>query len=288
MILLAADDSTIHLADSQPAIVADAIRDMTPAPNKPERILFLGWNARAARAVELLDRYVARGSEIQIAACNIDSKLDIDKLGSRLRNLRLTTQDCLTTDRAALERLDIGSFDDVGVLADDALDGDHADSRTLVTLLHLRDMQTRRGERYSIVSEMNDDRHRHLAEVTRADDFVVSAKFVSLVLTQLSENRHLAQVFDVLFDAIGSEIHLKPMEDYVQAGEPITFATVLEAARHRDETAIGYRIACRSLEPPQYGVRLNPDRHETLTFAPDDQIIVLSEGIGVATAEQGL
>ena len=61
-------------------------------------------------------------------------------------------------------------------------------------LLHMRHMQEKLGESYSIVTEMNDDANREVAEVTKADDFVVSTKLISLYLTKLSENRQLAEV----------------------------------------------------------------------------------------------
>ena len=96
---------------------------------------------------------------------------------------------CDLNDRAELEKLQVGSFQHVIVLSDDTYEAQHADARTLVTLLHLRDMQQKLGEHYSIVTEMNDDANREVAEVTKADDFVVSTKLISLYLTQLSENR---------------------------------------------------------------------------------------------------
>ena len=40
----------------------------------------------------------------------------------------------------------------------------------------------------------------------------------------------------------GSEVYLKPIGDHVKTGEPITYYTVVEAAKRRGETAIGYRI----------------------------------------------
>ena len=104
------------------------------------------------------------------------------------------------------------------VLTEEALDAQRADARTLVTLLHLRDIADQRGAAFSIVSEMIDERNRQLAEVTRVDDVIVSDKIISLMLTQISETRELAQVFDELFAAEGSEIYLRPAADYVAAG----------------------------------------------------------------------
>jgi hypothetical protein len=162
-------------------------------------------------------------------------------------------------------------------LSDDTYEAQHADARTLVTLLHLRDMQEKLGEHYSIVTEMNDDANREVAEVTKADDFVVSTKVISLYLTQLSENRQLAEVFAALFDPEGAEIHLKPAANYLQPGTPANFATVIEAASRQGETALGYRLHDDVRQPPQYGVTLNPDKGAPLTLGVTDQVIVLAD-----------
>ncbi len=97
------------------------------------------------------------------------------------------------------------------------------------------------GKHISVVSEMIDVRNRELAEVTRADDFVVSNKLVSLMLAQASENEYLSAIFDDLLDEKGSEIYMRPAADYVTTDQPVTFYTVAEAARRRGEVAIGYR-----------------------------------------------
>ena len=65
---------------------------------------------------------------------------------------------------------------------------------------------------------MLDLRNRALAEVTRADDFIVSDRMTSLLLSQVAENKHLKAVFDDLFDPEGSEIYLRPASEYVAAG----------------------------------------------------------------------
>ena len=50
---------------------------------------------------------------------------------------------------------------------------------------------------------MLDLRNRALAEVTRADDFIVSDRLVSLLMAQVAENPQLNAVFADLFDAGG-------------------------------------------------------------------------------------
>ena len=163
------------------------------------------------------------------------------------------------------------------MLSDDIVDPDHADARTLVTLLHLRDIEGKLGEPYSIVSEMNDDAQPRGRPGHQGRRLRRQRRLISLLMTQLAENRHLHEVFADLFDPDGAEIHLKPAADYVQPGRRATFATVVEAARRRGETAIGYRVHADVRNAPHFGLRMNPDKTAALSLAADDQVIVLAD-----------
>lgn len=100
---------------------------------------------------------------------------------------------------------------------------------------------------------------------------------ISLLLAQLSRNPKLSDVFHELFDPRGSDIYLKPAGDYLVPGVTGNFATVIEAARRRGETAIGYRRDVDAYSPPAYGVMLNPDKAAPLALDPRDRVIVLAE-----------
>ena len=133
-------------------------------------------------------------------------------------------------------------------------------------------------ESLSIVSEMLDVGNRELAEVTQADDFIVSDKLISLLMAQVSENKFLNAVFNDLFDSDGSEIYLKPAADYISFGPPVNFHTVVEAARRRGESAIGYRkMAHANDSGKQYGVVVNPKKSQSISFVEGDLIIVVAE-----------
>jgi len=98
------------------------------------------------------------------------------------------------------------------------------------------------------------------------------------MLSQISENKELAAVFQDLFDPEGSELYLKPAEDYVELGRPLNFYTVVEAARQRGEVAIGYRHHAEAHDPARsYGVRVNPPKSVPVTFSREDRVIVLAE-----------
>jgi hypothetical protein len=183
------------------------------------------------------------------------------------------------TNRRMLDALRIPAYHHVITLGDtDHLDPQQADAHTLVTLLHLRDISEQQGDTFSIVSEMADMRNRTLAEVTKADDFIVSDRLVSLMLSQISENKELAGVFQDLFDPEGAELYLKPIEEYVEPGATVNFYTVVKAASQRNETVVGYRVAAEGNDPGKaYGVLLNPVKSGMIAFAPGDQVIVLAE-----------
>ncbi|GAA2872927.1 lipoprotein [Streptosporangium fragile] len=273
IIVIAQDDSMIHLAGDMPETQEEAIVMAEPDPPGPERTLILNWNSRGHHIVRCLDGYAASGSVLDIASDHPGASGGFEGLV----NLTVNVKDCETTDRYALESLGLGVYQHVIVLSDDRYSAEHADTRTLMTLLQLRDMQTSLGERYSIVSEMHDENNRTLAEVTRADDIVISDTVIGLLLAQLAENKHLAEVFDCLFDSRGSVIHPRPAHRYVRAGVPVSFATVIESARRRGETAIGYRLADRVNEAPHFGVVLNPEKSRPIRLGPDDSVIVLAE-----------
>ncbi|HLF28745.1 MAG TPA: potassium transporter TrkA [Anaerolineae bacterium] len=280
VIAISADDDTVRLSGlANVPIAAAAICAAPPKERTPERTLILGWNLRAPTIVNELDSYVAPGSEVQVMADSLEAEALMAERCAGLRHQTASFRPGDTTDRRTLEDLALATYQHVIVLGySDALGQQEADARTLITLLHLRDIAERAGHNFSIVSEMLDMRNRELAEVTRADDFIVSDRLVSLMLSQVSENKDLAAVFADLFDPAGAELYLKPAGDYVQLGRPLTFYTVVEAARRRGEIALGYRLRAHAEDAAKaHGVVINPRKSATLTFAEEDRVIVLAE-----------
>ena len=277
---LAEDDDKLSLSPGLKFdIQADAFRtDRAPRAAAPEKCLILGWNRSGATIVRELDNYVPAGSQVTVVTDLFNLDKQIRQQAGELKNQQVVITEGDTTDRALLNELGAPDFDHVIVLAYSHLEPQEADAKTLVTLLHLRDIAEKDETPFSIVSEMLDLRNRELAEAAKVDDFIVSDHLVSLMTTQLSENRDLFAVFTDIFDPEGSKIYLKPVGDYVAAGQPVSFATVVEAARRRGETAIGYRLLHESGNADKaYGVHTNPKKSGMVTFAAEDRIIVISE-----------
>ena len=277
---LSADDDTIRISNqSLPPINEAVIRSNRSALEaKPEKCLILGWNRSGTTIVHELDNYVARGSQVTVVSDIYNIEKQINGQGGKLKNQALVVEEGETTDRNLLDRLGVQDYDHVIVLAYSTVEPQEADAKTLVTLLHLRDMAQKDETPFSIVSEMLDLRNRELAEATQVDDFIVSEHLISLMMAQLSENAELYDVFADIFDPEGAEIYLKPVSDYVTPGTPVDFYTVVEAARRRGETTLGYRITAEANKAGKaYGVHTNPKKSETVTFSPEDKVIVIAE-----------
>jgi len=250
-----------------------------PAPQRKEKITIIGWNDRARYIIKELDFYVAPGSSVKVISKFDDAYKIVKTLAKFVKNITLEFEVHDTTDRETLEELNLAEQDYIILLCyQNYYPIQEADAQTLITLLHLRNFSERRGDKYKIVSEMLDIRNRQLADITSADDFIVSDKLISLMMSQVSENKFLMRVFEDLFDADGSEIYIKPATQYVRVNEPINFYTILESAARKNEVAIGYRIVSQSKQSDSsYGVVVNPKKSDMITLTAEDRIIVLSE-----------
>jgi voltage-gated potassium channel Kch len=277
-IVIAADAASIRIGRNSPAIDASLLVEKPVTVAAPEKTLLLGWSARAPIIIRELDNYVAPGSLMTVVADAPGIGESIEALRPMLSRQQLEFRRGDSSDRATIESAGPEQYEHIIVLcyADD-LPVQKADAKTLVTLLHLRDIEARGGvNRYSIVSEMLDVRNRELARVTQADDFIVSENLTSLLVAQVTENRDLRAVFDDIFDSDGSEIYLRAAADYVALGKPMTFWHVMESARRRGEVAIGYRLTGDAGASGD-GVRVNPPKGASVSFGAEDRIIVVAE-----------
>lgn len=286
LIAISEDDDTVLPSGMKeynidPGAIRKAPKYMPP---KPEKTLILGWNRRAPLIINELDLYVWHGSKITVVSNHLDAEKELSLKCSDLEHQTVSFWQGDTTNRRILDDLNIEDYNHIIVLSQTELeDVQSTDAKTLSTLLHLRDIADQKGHTFSIVSEMLDDRNRQLAEITHADDFIVSVKLDSLMLSQISENQELKTVFEYLFSASGPAIYLNPAEHYVELGRPVNFYTIMESARQQNQIAIGYKIAKprkKSANPEKmlaYGVNVNPKKSNQIFFSEGDKIVVLGD-----------
>jgi voltage-gated potassium channel Kch len=256
-------------------IVADHI------PNRSnESVIILGWSERGNELLRELNNYFPAKSKVCIVTDKFDLRREVEEISADLKNLKLSFERKSILDRNELEMLKLHKYDHVILLSNDdhSLSIQQIDSNTLFTLLHIRNIAEKAQARLSIATEILDGRNSRLAEVAKADDFIVSDRLISLMMAQIVSERRRNAVYEDLFNPQGSEIYLKPACQYIKKGVAVNFYTVLESAAQKGETAIGYRLSSLAEDAKRsYGVVINPDKREEVVFTEQDKIIVLAE-----------
>ncbi|KAL8114754.1 putative ion channel SYM8 isoform X2 [Apium graveolens] len=307
VIVIAEDDDTYA-----PGPIAEVQRGLFPKisdpPKYPEKILFCGWRRDIDDMIMVLEALLAPGSELWMfnevlekerEKKLIDGGLDV----GRLENIKLIHREGNAVIKRHLENLPLETFDSILILADESVEDSivHSDSRSLATLLLIRDIQSKRlpykdrksmplrhsgfshsswiremqqaSDKSIIISEILDSRTRNLVSVTRISDYVLSNELVSMALAMVAEDKQINRVLEELFAEEGSEMCIKPSEFYLYDQEELCFYDIMIRGRQRDEIVIGYRLATAERAV------INPvHKSETRKWSIDDVFVVISLG----------
>ncbi len=273
------DDTIVAKSDRQDRIDAGAILQISAAESEsPEKTLILGWNDNAHLIIQEIDNYVPQDSILTVVSDCVEDEAFQTAL-SQVINQKIELLKGDPKDRSILDELMVKNYDHVIILSNNSeLDVQESDANTLVVLLQLRDISEKLNCRFSVVSEMMDFRNKKLAEVTKVNDFIVSEKLISLMLTQVSENKMINMVFEDLFDADGSELYIKEAPKYIKPGSAVNYYTLVEAAKRKNEIVIGYVIAAEQKDAQKnYGIYINPDKSTVVSLGEKDGLIVIAE-----------
>ncbi|KOM29082.1 hypothetical protein LR48_Vigan635s000700 [Vigna angularis] len=276
-ILVIAEDDDTYAPASLPTVWRGSLPKDFVYPKSPERILFCGWRRDMEDMIMVLDASLAHGSELwmfnDVPEKEREKKLTDGGLDiNRLENISLVNRDGNAVIRRHLESLPLESFDSILILADESVEDSaiQADSRSLATLLLIRDIQARRlpyvamasqvhggsfskgswigemkqaSDKSVIISEILDPRTKNLLSMSRISDYVLSNELVSMALAMVAEDRQINDVLEELFAEEGNEMHIRPADLYLFEGEELSFYEIMLRARQRREIVIGYRIA---------------------------------------------
>lgn len=259
------------VAVSGPNIHGDAIVFHPAHERTPEKTLILGWSQKVSRIVKELNTYAATGSEIRVVA-DLEAMPDVLDADNEAKHVNITVERSDPTDRHILDDLGLSNYQHVIVVAcSEEKDAQYADARTIMTLLHLREIARGVDCSFSVAAEILDTSNRRLARFAAGGRAtIIDDEFIGHMLTRIAANRRLYAIIADLFDSEGSEIYFKPAREYVTEGTEVNFATVVESARRRSEVAIGVQKAGSDPE-------LNPSKSESFTFGIGDRIVVLAQ-----------
>jgi hypothetical protein len=284
LILLGDDSRIVHRPNPSvhgktEFIIAGAAREKIR-----ERVLILGWNSHIYNILQEYDTLLTTGSEITIASLVAPDKaralLD-ETLPRPLANAALS---CVQLDYTVASRLDLLLEAGPGaciILADESSKESDPDSRTIVTLLLIRDFEARHPEQRlrQVVAEILYTENAELLQSHNNTDIIVSPRLVSMLLAQVSQQLMLERIYSELMNAHGNEIYLRPVGRYTRRLADCTFADVVRGASKLGELAIGLKIRAEASNPAKnFGVRINPPKGIPLALSEDDEVIVISGG----------
>ncbi|KAL2507215.1 putative ion channel POLLUX [Forsythia ovata] len=276
-------------------------------PKSTEKILLCGWRRDMEDMIMVLDAFLAHGSELwmfnEVPEKERDKKLIDGGLDiRRLMNISLNNREGNAVIRRHLESLPLESFDSILILADESVEDSaiQADSRSLATLLLIRDIQAKRlpyreamvtqvhrdsfsqgswigemqqaSDKSVIISEILDPRTKNLLSMSKISDYVLSNELVSMALAMVAEDRQINDVLEELFAEEGNEMHIRGADFYLEDGEELSFYEVLLRARQRREIVIGYRLA-----DTEKAVINPPAKNERRAWSLNDVFIVIAE-----------
>ncbi|XP_027161874.1 ion channel DMI1 isoform X2 [Coffea eugenioides] len=307
-ILVIAEDDDTYAPGPLPEVSQGLCPRMIEPPKYPEKILFCGWRRDIDDMIMVLEAFLAPGSELwmfnEVPEKDREKKLTDGGLNiSGLENLKLVHHEGNAVVRRHLENLPLETFDSILILADESVEDSivHSDSRSLATLLLIRDIQSKRlpykdtrslplrnsgfsqsswiremqqaSDKSIIISEILDSRTRNLVSVSRISDYVLSNELVSMALAMVAEDKQINRVLEELFAEEGNEMCIKPAEFYLYDQEELCFYDIMIRGRQRWEIVIGFRLAtaeCAVINPV--------DKSKPRKWSLDDVFIVISKG----------
>ncbi|XP_022733690.1 ion channel CASTOR-like isoform X3 [Durio zibethinus] len=306
-VLVIAEDDDTYAPGALPMVRRGNLPGDFIVPKSTEKILLCGWRRDMEDIIMVLDAFLAPGSELWMfndvlenerEKKLIDGGLDIN----RLTNITLVNREGNAVIRRHLESLPLESFDSILILADESVEDSaiQADSRSLATLLLIRDIQAKRlpyreamvtrghrgsfsqgswigemqqaSDRSVIISEILDPRTKNLLSMSKISDYVLSNELVSMALAMVAEDRQINDVLEELFAEEGNELHIQQADLYLHEGEELSFYEIILRARQRREIVIGYRLA-----NAERAVINPPAKSERRRWSEKDVFVVITE-----------
>ncbi len=276
-----AQDDSMFVFDREPAPWSRPIdHPSITLDTTRERTLIVGWSPVANLVVKEIENHVAPGSELLVLIDPdnheaADVQVELDAVG--LTRQSVTIRSGNTISRPVIAEVMGGDpFDHVMILCERSeFELDEADARVLLTLMHVRALAPESSS--NVIAELADPNDVELGRQGDSSEFIVSMQLISLLLAQLSESPHLADVFADLFDGSGAAVAMHPVERYVPLGES-DFESVVAAARNWGVVAIGYRSMRSGIESANLsgGIRINPPKSEKVEFQAGDVVVVIA------------
>jgi len=277
LVLVAEDIDQTVVPDEYVAKHSDRGQGVPQAPALAarRRILVLGWSHHVPAIIAELDSYQVERFEIVVA-----SMVNLETRNRHMDNHEVVPQRVTVehveldyTVPGHLKRLDPAKFDNILFVANDKIESEDADARTILGHLLLREIVPDSAEGPQVLVELAEPGNLALFE-KGGSEVVIPALVLSHIMAQVALRRELRVVFDDLFGPEGSELFFRPADSYGLVGKELDFAEIQRAVATRNETALGIRRARGASERGE--LLINPPRKQRWTLGPADELVVLA------------
>ncbi|GAQ84141.1 ion channel DMI1 chloroplast precursor [Klebsormidium nitens] len=226
LLVIAEDDDTYEPGPPNKVSAGKVLSRSLPE-KLPERILFCGWRRDMDDMIQVLESFLPIGSELWLfSEVPVEDREERLKEGgldpATLKNVTLVHQKGNPVNRRHLETLPMEDFDSVLILADEDLEDSvtAADSRSLATLLLIRDIQSRRLPKD--LARFKADQHKQRRQI--AEKALLRARSGSSSSSSIAVPSPIAPL-ELSADSASSADSAQPLsplypESFVKAVEP--------------------------------------------------------------------
>lgn len=266
----------VYRQDDQLYVLADSKNNIYEIRNKP---------LKTFTKLDIRDQTRYKDKYIVIFGKNhkLPYILDSIKLYERENNTHIHVFHLESNDAKDIEKYtqDMEKIDHILILSEDDLSPEEYDSDVLVTLLMTQEI----AKKYhaEIIIELLDPRHYDIAQSYNVKNTIISNEYVSRLMTQLSKNRLLYDLFiDLLtYDEENSEqetyeVYAYKAKDIIKSSLPVSFKSKAEAvysfymSGNQDYILIGLMH-----EQTLNIFKGNLDEEKVIHIEPDDYLIMI-------------
>ncbi len=286
VLMLATDDSTIEYREEPVAVPCELSLVDRRRVRATERTLIIGWSPKLEIMLDHYADYVLPGShvDVMLKSPNDAMREEISRLDEHLPNISVQLLQGNPLQKTGLLAIEPHTYDVIVILSQGELAGhpERTDSETIVILLQLRKIlaeEPDRSLRTILVTEVLVSENQSLVAQTGVHDFIISNRIVSRLLAQMSEDRDIKRVYDILFEKKGAEVYLKPASLYLDDFPAnVTFADLMRLTQKRHEVCLGVKLKVFEGQLERnYGVKLIPNKNTRYVLEPEDELVVLAE-----------
>ena len=281
LILISEDDSAIGKMKefykpliSNPQIQSTIIKE----PKVKKHVTIIGWNSWAHVLIEELNAQLEIGSEVDILFNDKIKYSPNESFFSKYQNLKITIKPLKASNKEYVNQVNWTKTNSVVILSyRDDFEIQEADSLTLMTFTHIKSHRDTNQSSYNICCELLDPKNKRLIDGNRDDEFITGEELIAMYLVQLSENKHLKEVYNDLLDDSGAEFYLRSASTYLNnLDSEVTFGELVNEGLKRNEIVIGIHDRKYIDDITSFQSILSPDKFSKHKLGPEDKILVIA------------